>query len=483
MTAKHRDSANGRLVWDSRGPLPFESSWSMFVKLLHWNVLTVTELVSLIKRLGGSLQTGMLARFDGAWVDFETFAAFTGATPSQLKQGFLTELGFPVPGRDWAGVRHCPACIAQGFHSSLFDVVLLDDCPWHGVPLTEPCLKCLDRVSTGPHRQRGRCDHISQLLAPFGVRATATLLPAATASRIATCGQRFVEWWARAGQRDPDRNALIDDYSYAVKDRVDGYELFKLSYLVKKAGQPPIPVRIPTVPCDSMHWLEQPVDSLPKLTDNPEFLRCYKSLRRHLQKRFLGRHRRCLRRMDYFDTAYSPVFLNSCQCRVALFFCAWREAHELIFPPHRPPWTSDTGPRLMEVRRLQPFQDSARSALHFLYADFVRALWQLCSLDPSCSYEIAMFRQPWQRRRLIGFWEGLPRFHESKQGDLLAPFTLVYPQVSGLLEALQNEGCPRQPSFELAQRLPEEMHDNPELRLLAVQVVGDKGQRLVRIYL
>ncbi len=483
MAAKRHSAANGRLVWDARGPLPFESSWSIYVKLLHWNALTITELVSLIKVPGGSLQTGLLARFDGDGVNFETFAALIGVQPTQLKQGFLTELGFPVPGRDWAGVRHCPQCIAQGFHSSLFDVVLLDDCPWHGVALSDPCRWCLDVVCTGPHRSQGRCGHINQLLAPHKLGAKTSLLPFEKTQLIEASGRRFVKWWAAAGRSDPDRDALIADFSYQFREKVSGYELFKLSYLVKHAGLPPIPLRIPTVPCDSLHWLEPAADSRRKLTDDPEFLRCYKSLRRHLRKRFIGRHQGCLRRLRYFDTAYSPVFLNSCVCRVALFFCAWREAHELVFPPYRSPWIGTPHSRITEVRRLQPFEDSVRSALHFLYADFVRALWQLCAIDPSRSYEFAMLRQPWQRRRLIGLWEGQPRFHETKRGDSLVPLTLAFPQVSGLLDVVHDEGCPRRPSYEVGERLPEEMHDNPELRLLAVQVAGDESGALARIFL
>lgn len=43
-------------------------------------------------------------------------------------------------------IRHCPVCIAQGYHSVFFQFALFNTCPWHGEKLTS-CPSCTQAIS------------------------------------------------------------------------------------------------------------------------------------------------------------------------------------------------------------------------------------------------------------------------------------------------------------------------------------------------
>lgn len=84
-----------RLSWNSAVPAPFESGWSIFLKLLAINHMNVGELLPLIqKRRGYPTPTQALDFSRSDWIDFERFARLVGVQPERLKQGFLDQIGF-----------------------------------------------------------------------------------------------------------------------------------------------------------------------------------------------------------------------------------------------------------------------------------------------------------------------------------------------------------------------------------------------------
>lgn len=132
-----------RLSWPSSEPAPFESGWSILTKLRYWNGLKPYQLRDLIGSDTASKNT-QLRSTRADWIDIKRLVELLRVDEARLREGFLSELGGPqLLGYRSLGIRHCPYCLAMGYHSAIFDVALLGVCPWHQQVLTEPCLKCL----------------------------------------------------------------------------------------------------------------------------------------------------------------------------------------------------------------------------------------------------------------------------------------------------------------------------------------------------
>src|SRR3546814_7279502 len=82
-----------RLTWDPHGPAPFESAWSVFLKVLSTNRMTTQELIDLIQKDNLSRNSGRKKydHFSDEWVDFDRYAQVLNVNADRLKQGFLNQ--------------------------------------------------------------------------------------------------------------------------------------------------------------------------------------------------------------------------------------------------------------------------------------------------------------------------------------------------------------------------------------------------------
>ena len=132
-----------RLTWDAHAPAPYESGWSVFLKVLSINRMTMRELERLIEQDSVPKNDNKSRNYlDGHWINFERYAGFLGVAAERLKEGFLDQLGVAPIETSWNDIRHCPQCHELGYHCVLFQLTIIEECPWHRCKLTTPCKRC-----------------------------------------------------------------------------------------------------------------------------------------------------------------------------------------------------------------------------------------------------------------------------------------------------------------------------------------------------
>lgn len=136
----------GRISWNPICPHHFESAWSVFAKILAVNYIRPGELVSLISKSDID-DPRTIGYMNSSWIDFDKFGKALGVDPRRLRMCFLDQLGLVTKDSRSSAIRHCPVCLGNGVHLVFFHLSLLDECPIHNVPLTEPCPSCSAVVS------------------------------------------------------------------------------------------------------------------------------------------------------------------------------------------------------------------------------------------------------------------------------------------------------------------------------------------------
>src|SRR3546814_533023 len=93
MSISKINKISDRLTWDSHAPGPYESAWSVFLKVLTINRMTMLELETLIEREPVPKNSGVHRNhLNGDWIDFDRYASLLGVTVERLKEGFLDQL-------------------------------------------------------------------------------------------------------------------------------------------------------------------------------------------------------------------------------------------------------------------------------------------------------------------------------------------------------------------------------------------------------
>lgn len=121
-----------RLTWGANGPAPYESAWLLFLKLCALNLSGLTYISNVIKKDCISPSNVQANYYKGYWIDFNKFGQALGVPETQLRTSFLDLLGVcSVEDPGVVNIRHCPDCIAIGYHSVIFQIDLISKCPWH----------------------------------------------------------------------------------------------------------------------------------------------------------------------------------------------------------------------------------------------------------------------------------------------------------------------------------------------------------------
>lgn len=188
----------------------------------------------------------------------------------------------------------------------------------------------------------------------------------------------WVTWWGEVKRTCADYDSNFYQL-VSCENAHDSMHLaaYRLQYASSRVGRSsPITLSLPTMPIDRLTWR-------PKSAYNWNFSGLkthYKSLRRHLRKRFGRHHQRCIRCFGWPPADRLNTVEDRCtNCPVAIVYDRWRRLHERY---------SDAGP-FCTFRLLGTYAvgcEQFRSDLYYLYAAFVEALNAVCSIDRSRSY-------------------------------------------------------------------------------------------------
>lgn len=344
---------NTRMTWNPIDPAPYESAWSVFVKLMALNFCKPADIADAIKQPDLSPMRYLAFR-DSAWIDFDRYGVMIGVNQKRLRAGFLDQLGFPKFSSryDSPGIRFCPECLKSAYHCILFDLALVTECPIHGKPLEKGCPVCCTTVersglSVGrePYRIDGgvfhdtawrsdtyysKCNHVrfdpENIL---GIRR----LSFDDKRKIRNACEDLIRWWSRAFSSSNALPALVARLARESYQTDEEPSLgLSLDIADRVAGECPWPTSIPPSPAS---WLSIRRTSLPEY-EAPEQIeidsdlgKIYRSIRRHIFEMYVRPvHRTCWRTMVAYRSAMSRCVSGHHACTVVLAFMCWRMSIE-----------------------------------------------------------------------------------------------------------------------------------------------------------
>jgi hypothetical protein len=314
-----------RLTWRNQGPAPFESASNVFLKVMSLNWLTFSELCALIQREGTMPHCLPWAFTYGNWVDFLRYSSLLRVDQSRLKDGFLDWLGFDSPKGASIGIRHCPECLGLNYHCSLFNLAILTECPWHGCPLRERCYTCamrLELMHEWDARPCCRCGNDWRYLYEC---PDVNRVPSELANQIDSYCRRLVGWWAYVRQNAHGDFPLLSPIIELFSARREFNEQRDLAfYLAEKIAPFPVPWRHSVRPTAArIVRLERSgkVEFTPE--HRKERMQEFRSVRRHIFKRFVKSHHRCLREILSMNGAERGCLDSSVFCSVCVAYVAW----------------------------------------------------------------------------------------------------------------------------------------------------------------
>lgn len=336
---------NKRLTWDPIFPAPYESIWSVIVKVVVLNNLTLGELTSLIGRRDLPKRTARaIDCSETNWIDFDSFASLLGVDAKRLKQGTWQGLGISPRFQSRYAIRRCPECWRRGYHCVLFDIDALETCPWHGCQLTLHCLGC---TAPSTFALRSNVSLISQrfcfqcrLKLPDREQIIRMMRVGPLTSEVleASCNS-VIDWWRAAGNKFPERDQLLSEIFWIGHSaaQLACYRSFQLGKATQIAGELNASWRLSLHPEPVRHsvleatWAadasqEHEIDRTPRIRDPAG--RCYRSVRKHLYNTYVRRHGCCYRQLKGLSRYESLGLNGDCVCRPSLAFLIWRMSIE-----------------------------------------------------------------------------------------------------------------------------------------------------------
>jgi len=277
---------------------------------------------------------------DSRWIDFDRFSAALEVAPNRLRKGFLDQLGFPPHVISITkGIRCCQECLARGYHCSFFSLLLIAKCPWHGCNLTRACEICEKTVvSKGytrgietPKEQEPSAASAS-LEANFVYKSECgdmlfmpdmplklSILSQEEQSGINFACNRLLQWWYTINHSEHPRAGFARRLFSEELNEEEARKCLAIAHEV--AGDCPWPLRLTPSPITHCQW-QQRDDAQEE--GREYYATIYKSVRRHIYRRYLRKHRACLAHLMNLTNYQEQYLVASTVCTLALAYISWR---------------------------------------------------------------------------------------------------------------------------------------------------------------
>ena len=321
---------NPRLTWDDAGTAPFESAWSLLVKIQVLNAVSLQELRKLGLIPAREAGSGGLFASHLEW-DIERIAKYIGVDASRLLTGFTDYLGFHHITSGQYEVRHCPECSRLGYHCTLFNVPIVYRCPWHDLPLATGCTSCAHvlqrwywKAETGTFCWRcPECNYVAGLLQSGRINQT----PLEMQREVKDHCIRFVDWWRTVVRIAGEASPLIVPLVYPAAPGGISYVAWRLSWATGLSSPPHgwgIPIHTQNVRAS----LCVPLAETKRSERTLELAQTYQTVRNTIFRRYVRMHRECLTEiMEMGPFERISLDVNTL-CTVCVAFVSWRAAHE-----------------------------------------------------------------------------------------------------------------------------------------------------------
>lgn len=161
-----------------RHPWPYASALSLLGCLARVNVLTRRDLAALwISSASTAAQAADHLESLPHWVEEKTLGDSLRLRSPDVLLAFDQKRWWPAALRSFAPsfldpLRYCPQCLAQGYHTHLFQLPWWLSCPVHEMPLCDACPRCQGALAMLPFRAEPvrafHCQHCQWDLANTG---------------------------------------------------------------------------------------------------------------------------------------------------------------------------------------------------------------------------------------------------------------------------------------------------------------------------
>jgi hypothetical protein len=150
--------------WRDEWLTGFDSSYGLFSKFALLNVMTAREIAQIFVSSNCGKRQAILARpnvdlRDSSVFDLVGMSHAMHVDLDAVRHAFLVDLLPQSHRKSVDYLRWCSKCAAFGFHTPIFQLAIVSDCPIHGIPLHSHCKHCNAQI---PYRFR---DDV--MLAPF----------------------------------------------------------------------------------------------------------------------------------------------------------------------------------------------------------------------------------------------------------------------------------------------------------------------------
>ncbi len=366
-----------RLTWDPGLQLPFESGWSILRKVMILNNLSEYELGDLISRPNKQRTKSRIRNSaDSSWIDFNRFSELLEVPARELKNGFWDQLGIKVVGGEKSTSRVCSYCWhSHQYHCLFFDLSWVKRCPWHNSEICRP--NTLGKPAKPHEVLRSDLDQMS-------LEKLLSVSPMERDDRHRVIGRvvEYLEWWRAVQAKVPAADVLLHRLvSTAELTEQSRLELGWQAGFAKQ--QAPLQYgswileKTPTTACRYLQVTDagrKPGFDNDRTTVGDATGRCYRSIRRHIFRNYVRRHRRCLSKLAAIDQDDRLSLTGSGVCATCLAYVVWRMSTErlMIMKGLNLPRTSNYDLRLSEPWVHSPSDDPTR--LSFTYMQFF-GLW------------------------------------------------------------------------------------------------------------
>ncbi len=155
--------------WRGDAISDYESLWILVQRFAYLNAVSVKEIFDLFAargteppRLSSSSKFRSFSEYNQ--LDSERFRILLGVPRNILDNAVVSAFQIvpPVPLKLPRGnrtrrppeiLRYCPQCIKSGFHSAIFQLEWIIQCPIHRIPLVEQCPKCRKPLLYGLYKE------------------------------------------------------------------------------------------------------------------------------------------------------------------------------------------------------------------------------------------------------------------------------------------------------------------------------------------
>lgn len=134
------------MTWVVKGCAKYESDWIALHRFLWMNAISGQDLWrALTGRKKRDVSLPSSRTFPAQYIELITEISVTNDFAKHFHARSLSNCFGPNSGREMLavkGIRFCPSCLRECFHSPLFQLETVRKCPVHGCELLDACEHC-----------------------------------------------------------------------------------------------------------------------------------------------------------------------------------------------------------------------------------------------------------------------------------------------------------------------------------------------------